>query len=70
MATKTDILEALAAESGPITITGLAEKMGVEASQLTAQISRMVKSGEVLKDGAGEISISEKGKEVVTIDVI
>ncbi len=67
MATKSEILQALAAESGPITTSALAEKMGVELNQLTTPVSRMVKAGEILKNEASEISISEKGREEVTL---
>ena len=67
MATKSDILEALAAESGPILPSALATKMGLDINQITTQITRMVKNGEVTKNEAGEILITEKGKEVVTL---
>ena len=66
MATKAEMLQALAAESGPITISSLAEKIGAQATQITAQVTRMVKAGEIEKNQDGEISISEKAREEVT----
>lgn len=66
MATKTEILEALAAESGPITVSALAEKMAVETSQLTTQISRLLKSGQVVKNEVGEVLLAEKGHDELT----
>jgi len=67
MATKAEMLQALAAESGPITISGLAEKIGAQATQITAQVTRMVKNGEVERNEAGEVLITEKGRELITV---
>ncbi len=66
MATKNEIIEALMAEGGPLTVSDLAKKMNLEASQITMQVARMVKAGDVAKNEAGELSVTEKAKEAVT----